>query len=169
MRKVLLLNQNGEALNLIHWTKAMTLLFKGKVYACEYFEDLEVKSQTEAHKVPSVIALVRYVVLPSGRQVSLTKANLLIRDQYSCQYCKCDLTTHKATVDHVVPSSRGGQRVWKNVVAACKPCNEKKSDKTPQEAGMALRRRPWVPSRKVVLKQRAAGLEYGKSWAPYFA
>jgi 5-methylcytosine-specific restriction endonuclease McrA len=48
-------------------------------------------------------------------------------------------------VDHVVPRSRGGPHVWENVVAACQRCNAHKKDRTPDEAGMTLMRRPYAP------------------------
>ncbi|MHC4504846.1 MAG: HNH endonuclease [Planctomycetota bacterium] len=64
--------------------------------------------------------------------------------------------------------SRGGRRVWKNVVAACKPCNTRKGNRTPHEARMTPRTRPWVPTRKIVLRQHAVTLGVEK-WMPYFA
>jgi hypothetical protein len=64
--------------------------------------------------------------------------------------------------------SRGGGRVWENVVAACKPCNGKKGNKTPREARMVPRAKPWVPTRKVVLREHAVRLGVEK-WMPYFA
>ncbi len=57
---------------------------------------------------------------------------------------------------------------WKNVVAACKPCNTKKGNRTPHEARMTPRTRPWVPTRKVVLREHAVTLGVEK-WLPYFA
>ena len=68
---------------------------------------------------------------------------------------------------HSLPISRGGRRVWENVVAACKPCNGRKDNRTPQEAHMTPRTRPWVPTRKVVLRQHAAELGVAQ-WMPYF-
>lgn len=63
------------------------------------------------------------------------------RDNYRCRYCLRPLKygTHELTFDHLLPVSRGGASVLNNLVTACRPCNEKKADRTPEEAGMELR------------------------------
>jgi 5-methylcytosine-specific restriction endonuclease McrA len=60
------------------------------------------------------------------------------RDGYACRYCALDLTPDTATVDHVVPASRGGSSAAGNLVTACADCNSAKADRTPAEAGMPL-------------------------------
>ena len=60
------------------------------------------------------------------------------RDDYTCQYCAIDLTPETATVDHVLPVSRGGLSDFDNLVSSCTPCNERKGNRTPDEAGMPL-------------------------------
>ncbi len=167
MRKVLLLNGNGDVLNFIPWTRAISLVLKGKVTVYEEFED-EVRSQHRSFRIPAVIGLLRMVPFKHSGKVSLSKQNLLIRDGHECQYCGRALSVHNATVDHIVPVSRGGRRVWENVVAACKPCNTGKGNRTPHEARMIPRTRPWVPTRKVVLRQHAVTLGVEK-WMQYFA
>jgi 5-methylcytosine-specific restriction endonuclease McrA len=59
-----------------------------------------------------------------------------------CGYCGKDATT----IDHILPRSRGGRNTWKNTVAACTVCNQRKGDRTPAEAGMVLRLQPSVPT-----------------------
>ena len=163
----MLLNGNGDVLSFIPWTRAMSLVLKGRVTVYEEFED-EVHSQTRTFKVPAVIGLLKMIPFKHSGKVSLSKQNLLIRDQHACQYCGKDLRPHTVTVDHILPVSRGGKRIWKNVVAACKPCNGKKGNRTPQEAHMRLKNRPWVPTRKVVLRKHAENLGI-QEWMPYFA
>jgi len=53
----------------------------------------------------------------------------------------------RLTRDHIVPFSRGGRDTWMNVVTACRACNERKSDRTPEGAGMELVYLPYVPNR----------------------
>ena len=53
----------------------------------------------------------------------------------------------KLTRDHIVPFSKGGRDTWMNVVTACRSCNERKSDRTPEGAGMELVYLPYVPNR----------------------
>ncbi|HVK28844.1 MAG TPA: HNH endonuclease, partial [Nocardioides sp.] len=43
--------------------------------------------------------------------------------------------------------SRGGTWTWLNTVAACSPCNGRKANRTPLEAGMRLLVDPYVPTR----------------------
>lgn len=96
------------------------------------------------YPVPKVLRLVRYVVTKwrytSGPAWS--RAGVLARDSRSCGYCPAPATT----VDHILPRSRGGKDTWKNTVAACGPCNQRKGDRTPAEAGMRLYTEPGVPS-----------------------
>ena len=66
----------------------------------------------------------------------------MLRDHSSCQYCGKHLPPSELTLDHVYPRSRGGESTWDNLVACCKRCNHRKGSRTPEEAGMHLRRRP---------------------------
>jgi len=70
----------------------------------------------------------------------------MLRDAYVCQYCGDTPGRHSLTVDHVLPRSRGGSHDWDNLVTACTRCNQRKGSRTPEEADMALRRRPFEPS-----------------------
>ena len=161
MKKVLLLNQNGEPLSLITGMRAIVLMLKGKVMAYEYFEDEKIRSEKQTFQVPSVIGLTYYVTIPGARRVKLNKRNLLARDNFGCKYCGQYLSERAVTIDHIKPTSRGGQHEWPNVVASCKPCNNTKGQRTPREAKMpVLGKRPWTPSRVIILRQKAAKLGY---------
>lgn len=76
----------------------------------------------------------------------LTNALLFQRDRYLCCYCGHQKRPELLTRDHIVPLSRGGSDTWKNVVTACKPCNQKKGAKTPERAGMLMLYVPYMPS-----------------------
>jgi 5-methylcytosine-specific restriction endonuclease McrA len=69
-----------------------------------------------------------------------TRANILLRDEETCQYCGKHM--RELTLDHVLPRSRGGQSTWENLVACCHPCNNRKGNRTPEEANMPLVRTP---------------------------
>ena len=56
---------------------------------------------------------------------AMTRARILERDQFLCQYC----TDWASTVDHILPHSFGGTDDPDNLVAACRFCNNKASDK----------------------------------------
>ena len=79
-------------------------------------------------------------------EVKFCRTTLYERDNGKCQYCSVRLPKTKATIDHVLPKSRGGKNTWKNTVLSCKKCNERKDDRTPEEANMPLLTTPKKPS-----------------------
>ena len=143
MRCVLLLNASCEPLKVISWQRAVCMVFADKVDILEEY-NLIIRSVSFSMKVPSVLRLRRYARLAS-RSPSFSRENVLARDGYQCQYCGVSLTSKTATLDHVLPSSRGGKTTWENVVTACRSCNGKKGRKTPEEAKMPLRKTPVKP------------------------
>ncbi|WP_117211719.1 HNH endonuclease [Allorhizocola rhizosphaerae] len=96
------------------------------------------------YPIPRVVRLVTYVVTRwrHNRGPTWTRAGVLARDGHRCAYCGGKATT----VDHVLPSSRGGTNTWANTVAACYVCNQRKGDRTPAEARMPLLVRPTTPT-----------------------
>ena len=94
--------------------------------------------------VPEVIRLVRYDRIPH-REVAFTRHNVFARDRYKCSYCGKRKSSDELDLDHVVPRSRDGANEWTNVVTSCRPCNLRKADRLPDEAGMPLKNRPVRP------------------------
>ena len=90
--------------------------------------------------LPSVVVLNR--VAKRAGQLSCDRKNVYIRDGGCCQYCGKKVSKKESTLDHVLPKSRGGVIRWNNVVLSCFSCNQKKGNRTPQEASMKLRREP---------------------------
>jgi|APSaa5957512622_1039677.scaffolds.fasta_scaffold01081_8 5-methylcytosine-specific restriction endonuclease McrA len=95
-------------------------------------------------KVPSVIRFVTDAVFYRGK-IKFNRHNVWLRDGGRCQYCPAKLRMDEFTYDHVIPKSDGGQTRWKNIVVACVPCNHRKANRTPEQAGMHLRHKPFVP------------------------
>ena len=95
-------------------------------------------------RVPEVIVLTNYSKFPE-RKMRLTRKNLLMRDNYTCQYTGKKLSSDSATVDHVVPQSRGGRNEWENVVVCSEDVNTKKADKMLDESGLKLLKNPVQP------------------------
>ncbi|AWH33784.1 MULTISPECIES: HNH endonuclease [Stenotrophomonas] len=77
---------------------------------------------------------------------NLTNPALFARDAHLCLYCGQQFNRPTLTRDHVIPLSKGGLDCWENVVTACFHCNSRKSDRTPQQAGMPLLAVPYRPS-----------------------
>lgn len=96
-------------------------------------------------RVPEVITLTTYDRLPQAA-VTFSRRNIHRRDRYTCQYCGGQPPSDELTIDHVVPRAHGGESRWENCVLACLACNKRKADRTPDQAGMRLRRRPERPS-----------------------
>lgn len=91
--------------------------------------------------LPSVIRLMKYRRMPRQNR-SVSRKGILLRDQSTCQYCRRALPAKELTLDHVIPRSRTGESTWENLVACCFACNNRKGNRTPQEAGMVLARAP---------------------------
>lgn len=163
MRKpTLLLNASYEAIRIISAKRALTLITKGKA-------TVELPTSKIIYPgvfLPSVIRLRTYKRIPIRMQI-VTRKNLYLRDAHTCQYCGQKFSTLELTLDHILPSSRGGGNSWDNLVAACAPCNRRKDNRTPEEAGMKLLHRP-LPATVHTARQvlRSVGLET-KEWGPY--
>jgi 5-methylcytosine-specific restriction endonuclease McrA len=140
-RPVLVLNQNYEPLNVCNMRRAMGLIFHEKAEVLEVYQQ-PLASATRTFAAPSVIRLIYMIKRPRPR-VKLTRREVFIRDDYTCQYCGS--RTGDLTIDHIIPRSRGGQHTWENLVSACKPCNHRKGGKTLIESRMRLRTEPHEP------------------------
>lgn len=119
------------------------------------------RTVSEAYPMPTVVRLRRYVHLPY-RGVMMTRQNIFKRDGNRCQYCG---THDNLTLDHVLPKSRGGKTNWDNLATACKRCNSRKGDYTPEEATMPLRQRPFRPSFLMFIRDLSGTVDEG--WLPY--
>lgn len=121
---------------------------------------------------PAILRLKNFVLSRTAHKMcSYNRGVVLARDAYTCQYCDRRLAFREATIDHVIPRSRGGKNHWTNCVASCKTCNRRKNDYTLEEAGMRLLRRPGLPSVThfwVADVQRAPSQdEWHESWNDY--
>jgi 5-methylcytosine-specific restriction endonuclease McrA len=82
--------------------------------------------------------------------MKLTKRNIFLRDNFTCQYTGKTVSTKNADIDHVIPKAQGGRTSWENLVVCSKDVNRKKADRTPQEAGLRLLKRPCKPEPQVI-------------------
>jgi len=140
MSKALVLNATYEPLCVVPVRRAVVLVLKDKAEVL-HAGDRDLHSERTVMPVPSVIRLTYFVKVPYRTRAALNRRAVFARDDNRCQYCG----TTAENIDHVVPRSRGGEHVWENVVAACRPCNSRKEDRSVHEAGLVLRRRPAAP------------------------
>jgi 5-methylcytosine-specific restriction endonuclease McrA len=165
MEKTLLLNITYEPLRVITWQKAITLLTLGKVEVIEEYEH-EIRSVTFSIKLPAVVRLLRLVKWRE-EPVKFSRRNIYARDQGQCQYCGRKLTRQEITYDHVIPKSQGGGTSWQNVVTCCLKCNGKKGGRTPEQAGMKLRKIPKRPKWNMALRLTIGLNQAPASWRDY--
>lgn len=76
----------------------------------------------------------------------LTNAKLFARDRNVCAYCGEYFESTELTREHIIPFAHHGSDIWMNVVTACRACNHRKRDRTPEQARMPLMYAPYVPS-----------------------
>lgn len=190
--RVLLLNADFRVLGTIGVARAirMTLREEHPVIVQEYIpsaagKDYEYLTSGGGTKypIPSVITLKHFVNVKQKRQESGAKRmKIYVRDKYQCQFCsikigkmfvdehgkKRPLEVRDLTLDHIHPKSRGGSNLPSNLVTACKPCNQRKGNRTPDEAHMPLRTEIHdvtnIGLDKIMLCKY---VEYHKEWLPY--
>lgn len=162
MPSALVLNATYEPLSVVSSRQAVCLVLADKA---EVVHDDGTVLHAARLAVPTpVVIRLRYVVkVPYHRRTSLSRRAVFARDDSRCQYCG----GHADSIDHVMPRSRGGEHVWENVAAACRPCNLRKRDRTPEEANMRLARAPRVP-RELTWVTVSVG-RVPEVWKPYLA
>lgn len=167
-RKVLVLNRGWNPIAVVTLERAMCLICASynngepkarimdpttdfKLYTWEDWAKLipahgeaTIRSAKQNFRIPEIVLLTRYNKLPQQR-VHFSRRTIYRRDANMCQYCGCKPGTPELSIDHILPRSRGGTTTWENCVLACTRCNKKKADRTPEECGMALLRKPKKP------------------------
>jgi 5-methylcytosine-specific restriction endonuclease McrA len=160
MTRALVLNATFEPLCVVNDRRAVVLVL-GETAEMLHASDAIMHSPSIAVAVPSVVRLRRYVRVPYRWNTPLNRRSVFARDEHRCQYCGGPAES----IDHVVPRSRGGDHVWDNVVAACRPCNVRKRDRLLHETSMRLLRLPSVPRGSSWLTF-ALGV-VPETWTPY--
>ena len=163
MRRALVLNATYEPLSVVSTRRAVCLVLAEKAEVVHHDDDGLVRSAHLVLHAPLVIRLRYMVKVPYHRRTTMSRRAVFARDSHQCQYCG----GHADSIDHVLPRSRGGEHVWENVAAACRPCNLRKRDRTPEEAGMRLLRSPHQP-RELAWIVVAVG-RVPEVWKPYLA
>lgn len=162
---VLVLNRLWQAVNTCSVRRAFTLLYQGhaQVVSAEDGSNFSthdyrswwdisqarpepdmVRTISFSIRIPRIIVLLIFERLPK-KEVKFTRHNVFERDKNTCQYCGKIFERTDLNLDHVMPRDRGGQTTWENIVCSCIPCNTKKGNRLPPEAGMHLIRKPKRP------------------------
>jgi 5-methylcytosine-specific restriction endonuclease McrA len=148
--KILKLNKAGSPQAWINIEQAATAQSKGLVLwslgerAGVLRGGYQVNGLRSRIELPAIIAVagrVKNKIVPR-----MTNSMLFSRDDYLCLYCGGKFDRRDLSRDHVMPRSRGGEDTWENCVTACKRCNQRKADRTPEEANMQLLAVPFAPN-----------------------
>jgi 5-methylcytosine-specific restriction endonuclease McrA len=149
---VLKLDSSYKPIEVINWRDAFLLTWLKKAYVVEYTEKL-IHSASQTFRIPAVIVLIKFID-EKLFTVPCTSKNVMIRDDYRCQYCGTGAGAVALNIDHVVPRSKGGQTCWKNVVASCLGCNQKKGNFLLEQTSLKLLRKPLKPSYRNLIKKK---------------
>ena len=142
--QTLVLDQSWQPHRIVSWQRAIILLMREKAEVIEEYDE-DIASVTFVMKMPAVVRLLRRIT--RRRSVKFSRMNVLLRDNFRCQYCGEKRTTRKLNYDHVIPRSQGGKTTWENIVASCYECNHRKAGRTPEQAKMKLLKKPVKPKR----------------------
>jgi 5-methylcytosine-specific restriction endonuclease McrA len=152
---ILRLDATGEPIRWIPWQSAVCLYSRNMIAwtagesVFTFFGGLSrISGERSSIQINSIIAVKRSKLAKHKTRgiPPLNNRELFLRDGHMCMYCGTELSTYHLTRDHVVPMSRGGEDRWSNVVTACKGCNTRKGNRTPEEAGVALLAVPYIPN-----------------------
>ncbi len=159
---MLVLNATYEPINVCTVRRATVLLLKDKAEVVE-IGTRDLHWATGSLPRPVVIRLVTYVRIPRDtHKRKITRRAVFARDNWTCQYCG---SRGQLTVDHVIPRSKGGDSSWDNIVASCAPCNRRKGDAMPTQAGMIPKRTPRTPGPHVFIQ--VASPRIPSAWRSY--
>jgi 5-methylcytosine-specific restriction endonuclease McrA len=160
-KKVLVLNLDHTPVAVVNAQKAIILTYLDKAMLLARFDHLSIRTVDRTFYYPAVIRLHEYKNIPY-QGAMLNRNNIFKRDQNSCQYCGA---TKSLTIDHVLPKSKGGKTNWQNLITACHRCNTQKGDRTPEQAGLALKYPPFRPTLSYFLAEYAE--KNAMEWLPF--
>jgi 5-methylcytosine-specific restriction endonuclease McrA len=181
-RPTLVLNRNWQPVNVAPVARALVLLWNDaahvvdpddfRTYGWEDWSRLRprdgepyLQAVTFRLRVPEVLALTRFD-RPRSTAVTFCRRNIFKRDHAMCQYCGARPGSSELTIDHVLPRSQGGTSTWENCVLACVPCNARKANRTPDQAGMKLKRHPHRPAWRPLYAMSSVRIE---SWSKFMS
>ena len=181
-RPTLVLNRNWQPVNVATVARALVLVFNGtarvvdpadyQTYTWSDWSKLRLRDGEACIRavrfrlrVPEVLTLTGYDRVPTAA-VTFSRRNIFKRDRFTCQYCGTQPGSEELSIDHVVPRAQDGQTRWENCVLACVTCNKRKADRTPQQAGMRLRKKPVRPNWQPLYSTMNVRIE---SWSKFIS
>ena len=146
---VLFLSSGYEPMYRTHWKRAISAVFCGRAEIVEEHDSFKIFTSSGPIPFPTIVRYTSGIIISKIRKVptspKVTKRNVWLRDDGRCQYCEKTIVLTEATVDHVIPKSRGGQNTWENVALACAKCNQKKGSRLLENTNLKITRQPFKP------------------------
>ena len=153
--QTLLLNKHWQPINIVSAANAIKKVFgeRAKCLDTETFNlhnwDEWISDWDSVGKIPIPEIVVCTEYAGTGYQKNyepkFSRTNIFLRDKNRCQFCGEKFHCKDLTLGHIIPKSKGGPSTWLNIVLQCVWCNRKMADRTPEEAGMSLIKKPFVP------------------------
>lgn len=181
-KTIMVLNKSWMTIRMVPAYRAITLVFAGKASAIDVNDwsvynweewtkrDLSenpygiISTSSCVIETPEIIVLSVYDKV-FKKDVRLTKRNIYIRDGYRCQYTGKKVKESDSDIDHVNPRSKGGVNSWGNMVVCTKEINRIKANRTPEQAGLKLIRKPKKPSNdRMLIDPR---IKIRESWSKF--
>ena len=183
----LVLNRLYIPIHIITWKRAVSILYQGlgssldldfipynydewiKLSTSPTFDETYynyIHSVSTTIAVPDILVLKEFAFIPK-RDTKYSRQNIFHRDEKKCAYCGKKFTIDDLTIDHIVPKSHGGKNTWMNTITACKACNNKKDDRTPDEAHMPLLYDPREPRWTDTFSNVVNNPDMRESWKPF--
>ena len=186
--QTLILTSSYAPHKVVSWDRALMMMFQGKIEVVEEYE--EVLTTISAKRFPEfkhvvssypgrgfdgedltvrtpAVARLKRTIGHIKRGVKFSRINVFTRDGFRCQYCGTAKKMVELNYDHVIPRVQGGRTVWENIVTSCYPCNEFKAHRTPEQAGMKLRKLPYKPKTLPMLGPRFDPKQVPVIWIGY--
>ena len=165
----LVLSSAYQPMHHVRWQDAISMWFAGRVEIVSVYEDRFIKTVDDILNVPSIVRFVGNVLkrFQFNRVVKFSRDNVFLRDEGKCQYCSKQLTKQNFTLDHIVPVSQGGKKVWQNIVTCCIACNQRKGNKSVKQAGMKLQKNPIIPKELIVGREKIFITNTPEEWKDY--
>ncbi len=146
---VLFLSSGYEPMYKTHWKRAISAVFCGRAEIVEEHDSFKIFTSSGPIPFPTIVRYTSGIIISKISKIptspKVTKKNVWLRDKGRCQYCEKKVVLSEATVDHVLPKSKGGKNTWDNVALACAKCNQKKGSRLLENTNLQIVRPPFKP------------------------
>lgn len=142
--RTLIIDSSMQPIKVVDWQDAILLVLKNKARVVDEYDNVLIRSATQAYKLPSILMLVSKS--RRKKEMNFSKRAVFYRDNYTCAYCADRFRPGELSMDHVIPVCQGGHKSWENIVTSCRQCNSDKGGRTPEEARMLMHFRPYKPN-----------------------